>query len=175
MSENAGNGLFTILLAAVSAPGVITAAVTLWRWWVDRGDKKGEHALTREQRERKDFEDRLAEMNKRDAEIFIRTRDDADRYRTRLLEIEAERDESYQNADAAWDISRAWKERAHHLKHELENLRSAFNGLCIQSGVPKRSWIDERLPPLDQIVEDNARRFSERGSIFAPPDDSQTL
>lgn len=159
-------GLDTIQRALIplgTAAGAVWAA---WKFSLERQDKREIAVETREEQQRRELDERQEAMAKRDAVAAAWVREDAERYRKRVIEVEAERDEAYHSADAAWDIARGWKDRAHQLKHDLDNARTMVNGS--HRGQP-RIWPNEQLPPLDKIIEDNARRLGEQRSIYAPP------
>ncbi len=163
-------GLDTIQRALIPLGTAAGAVWTAWKFSAERQDKREIVVETREEQQRRELDERQAAMSKRDAEAMVWVRDEAERYRKRLIEVEAERDEAYHSADAAWDIARAWKERSHQIKHDLDNARTMVNAALIQRGTEPRAWPDEQLPPLDEILEDNARRLVERRSNLRAAD-----
>ena len=89
---------------------------------------------------------------------LARAEQDATRGRERNEVLEARCDMRESEKDLAWDVARLWKVRAHVLKHELENARTAADGLLASRGGQARPWFDETLPALEAIAMDTLAR-----------------
>lgn len=159
-------------LQVVAVPAVIASipgGIGLWRWWVERADKKaaaerslGQSAaeredaarraerelLTREQRET--FERVEAE---RDRAIAERDRGVADARQEAarvFAEAQRERDiriEARRDADRGWDLARWWNRRAQALSHDGRNAQAMASNLAARAGEAPPTWPDMTVPP----------------------------
>lgn len=159
------NPWWMVLLAA--APSTGSGAWVVWRYLVDRRDKKEEGSLTREQILMRDLDNLRTADRAAAADLFARARDElkrrddeAERRDARIRAVETENERLQRALDKWGDIARGWKARCHYLKHDLENLRTAINGMLVRQGRPERRWSDETLPEIEAILPDNIAYFS---------------
>jgi hypothetical protein len=130
------------VVAAAAAPTAASGFWVFWRWWVERGDKIQENALTREQSLLRDLEAQRLALSRDQAELFERLRNELARMQTRLLEVERDR-------DRGWDLARWWNQRAHELRHAGLNAQTIVAGFCCREGVEEPTWPDMAVPGLE--------------------------
>jgi len=87
----------------------------------------------------------LATHDARQATWIARQEQELERARRRIEELEVER-------DRAWELARAWKARAHELRHEFNNFQQM---LMSPRGLRDVAWPkkQEPLPDLKDIKE----------------------
>ena len=76
------------VVTAASAPSVASGLWVLWRWWIERGDKRHVDVATREQTVLRDLEAQRVALSREQAELFERLRHELERSQRRLLDVE---------------------------------------------------------------------------------------
>lgn len=130
------------VVTAAAAPSVASGFWVFWRWWVERGDKIQDGALTREQSLLRDLETQRLALSRDQAELFERLRTELARMQMRLLEVERDR-------DRGWDLARWWNQRAHELRHAGLNAQTIVAGFCSREDVEVPAWPDMGVPGLE--------------------------
>lgn len=127
MADQAGSPWWVVLAAAV--PSAASGLWVFWRWWVERGDKRHETTLSREERLMRDLDLQRQGAAKDAAEIFARTKAELDRLYARVLEIERERDRLEADRDRGWNLARRWCDIAYDLAGKVRSAQSVADGL----------------------------------------------
>jgi hypothetical protein len=130
------------VVSAAALPSAASGVWAFWRWWLERGDKKNETLLTREQTALRDLENQRIALAREQADLFERLRTELSRTQTRLAELEQDR-------DRAWDLARWWNQRAHELRHAGLNAQTMVAGFCAREGVDAPDWPDMEVPGLE--------------------------
>ena len=137
-----GIGPWWIALAG-GVPSVASGLFVFWRWWVERGDKRHDTALTREERLAHELDAQRAALSREQAELFDRVRAELARVQARNVELERDR-------DRGWDLARWWNRRAHELRHAGLNAQTMVMGLIVRDpSLPAPTWPDMAVPGLE--------------------------
>lgn len=140
MADLAGSPWWVVSAAVL--PSAASGLWVFWRWWVERGDKLSEGALSREQATLRDLETQRAALSREQAELF-------DRLRTELARTQLRLDELEQDRDRGWDLARWWNHRAHELRHAGLNAQAMVAGFCAREGVEAPEWPEMSVPGLE--------------------------
>ena len=131
------------VVAAGGLPSVASGAWVIWRWHLDRVDRRSDGQSTREERLARELEAQRAALSKEQADLFDRLRGELARCQGRLSELERDR-------DRGWDLARFWNRRAHELRHAGLNAQTIVAGLCAREELPVPVWPDMNLPNLEE-------------------------
>ena len=144
----AGGGLGTLMVVVYG----------LWDRFFRAESKHNEDARREREAERAGLNERQRAIMDGYERAAGRAESDTDRERKRRLDVEAEADDLSKRLDDSHEDVRAWKLRAHALKHELENTRTIVDHLMEARGLAPIVWFDETLPLLTEIRADNLDR-----------------
>ena len=131
------------VVVAGALPSAASGAWVLWRWHMDRADRRTEGQWTREERLARELEAQRAALSKEQADLFDRLRAELSRCQARLGELERDR-------DRGWDLARFWNRRSHELRHAGLNAQTIVAGLCAREELPVPNWPDMTVPGLEE-------------------------
>ena len=143
MSDGTNSAWWVVLAAAL--PSGVSGLWVFWRWWVERGDKREEGALSREQGLMRELELQRAALSREHAELFDRVRAELERAQARSAELESAR-------DRGWDLARWWNRRAHELRHAGLNAQTMVAVLCSRDELDEPTWPDMDVPGLEDPI-----------------------
>lgn len=135
------------VVAAAAVPSAASGLWILWRWLVERGDRRSTETLTREQALMRDLDLQRAALGREHADLFDRMRNELLRTHARLQEVERDR-------DRGWDLARWWNQRSHELRHAGLNAQAMVGALCLRVDEPPPTWPDMLVPALEDPMED---------------------
>ena len=138
---DSGGPWWVVALAAL--PSAISAVWVVWRHWSERGDRRAEAMLTREERQARDMQAQRDALTRDQAAMFDRLRTEIERERARTSELEKDR-------DRGWDLARYWNRRAHELRHAGLNAQTIVAGLCARDELPAPVWPDMTVAGLEE-------------------------
>lgn len=123
------------VVAAGALPSIASGVWVMWRWQMERTDRKEDGALTREERMARELEAQRVALSKEQSDLFERLRAELGRLQARTLELE-------RDADRGWFLARFWNGRAHELRHAGLNAQTIVTGLCAGDALPVPTWPD---------------------------------
>ncbi len=141
MSEQVGGPWWVV--AAAALPSAASGIWVVWRWWVERGDRRSEGMLSREERLTREVEQQRAALSREQADLFDRMREELARCQGRLSAVERER-------ERGWDLARFWHQRAHELRHAGLNAQTIVAAFCAREDVGVPVWPDMSVPGLEE-------------------------
>ena len=93
MADLASNPWWVV--AAGALPSAASGAWVVWRWHLDRRDRRIEGTVTREERLARELEQQRTALSREQTELFDRLRTELTRCTLRLVEVERDRDRAW--------------------------------------------------------------------------------
>ena len=135
-----GNPWWVVLIAALPSAG--SGIWVFWRWWAERGDKKEDTALSRQERATQMTDARMSDIARRDAERITGLE-------LRISILEGTRGRTEFERDRGWDLARWWNAECFRTWHLWTNASQMADNAMRQAGLMPPVWPVSNLPQFE--------------------------
>ena len=135
-----GNPWLVLLGGAV--PSIAGGLFVVWRLWLERGTKRLDVQITREERITRDTDARVLQAAKIDADVIARGIAEVASLVLRMRTVEQDR-------NRGWDLARWWYDRAHGNWRAWDRRAMMADTAMRAAGLPLVEWPSLDLPNFE--------------------------